>query len=100
MLKDQTWTKYTSDRISIDKLNFVTELDEQQSKSVSGGYYGYGIGGYWNYNTGQYVTVDYGRVPLAGYPTGPIDPRGYMFNQEARDIYSGLQGIFTHLPSI
>lgn len=99
MLKDKTWTKSTSDRISIDELEFVTELDEQQSKSVSGGY-GYGIGGYWNYNTGQYVTPDYVGAALAGYPTGPIDPRGWMLNQEARGIYSGLQGIFTHLPSM
>ena len=96
MLKDKTWTKSTSDHFSIDELEFVTELDEQQSKSVSGG----GIAGYWDYYTGQYVTVDYGSVPLAGYPTGPIDPQGWMLNQEAQNIYSGLQGIFTHLPSM
>lgn len=99
MLKDQTWKKSTSDHFSIDELEFVTELNDQQSESVSGG----SIAGYWGIDSyGRYVynTVDYGSVPLAGYPTGPIDPQGYMLNQEARDIYSGLQGIFTHLPSM
>ena len=100
MLKDQTWNKSTSNHISIDELNFVTKLDDQQSKSVSGGYYGYSIGGYYDYSTGRYVTVDYVGAALAGYPTGPIDPRGYMLNQEAQNIYSDLQGIFTHLPSM
>ena len=104
MLKDKTWKKSTSNRISIDELGFMTELNSQQAELASGGIDGYGIAGYWGYNLlpGQYeyVTVDHGSVPLAGYPTGPIDPRGWMLNQEARDIYSGLQGIFTHLPSI
>ena len=96
MLKDKTWTKSTDDHISIDELEFITELNSQQSKSVSGG----GIAGYWDYTTGQYVTVDYVGATLAGYPTGPIDPRGWMLNQEARSIYSDLQGIFTYLPNM
>ena len=99
MLKDKTWKKSTDDRISIDELEFITELNSQQVESVSGG----GIGGYWGidaYGRYGYLTPDYGSVPLAGYPTGPIDPRGWMLNQEARTIYRGLQGIFTHLPNM
>lgn len=99
MLKDKTLKGQTSDNFSIDDLEFLTELNSQQTELTSGR----GIGGYWGINSyGQYVyiTPDYGSVPLAGYPTGPIDPQGYMLNQEARSIYGDLQGIFTYLPNM
>jgi len=96
MSKYNTWKKTTSDHFSLDDLEFVTEL---KAEAVSGG----GLGGFWGidaYGRYVYLTPDYGSVPLAGYPTGPIDPQGWMLNQEAQNLYSGLQGIFTHLPSM
>ena len=98
MLKDKTWKKSTDNRISIDELGFITELNSQQVESVSGG----GIGGYWDYTTGQYVTVDYIEALLNTYPPNPLSgpPYGYGLSPEARDIYSGLQGIFTYLPNM
>ncbi len=99
MLKDKTLKGQTSNNFSVDDLEFFTELNSQQAELTSGK----GIAGYWEIDPyGRYIynEVDYGSVPLAGYPTGPIDPQGYMLNQEARNIYSGLQGIFTYLPNM
>ena len=98
MLKDKTWKKSTSDRFSINDLEFCTELDSHQTELASGG----SITGYWNYETGEFVEVDPIGALIDTYPRNPLSgpPYGFGLNQEAQDIYSDLQGIFTYLPNM